>query len=120
MHMEWTGLSRPVQTFSKKKRRFSTVKRVVFREFKKEDAGKGAAKPPPPVRVVLDSKKRRGKTVTLVENIPHNPQVIEELCRTLKTLCGAGGTVEGKTILVQGDHRERVVAKLNELGYKVK
>lgn len=96
------------------------MKRVVFREFKKEVPKKQGAQGPPPVRVVLDSKKRRGKTVTLVENIPHNPQVIEELCRTLKTLCGAGGTVEGKTILVQGDHRERVMAKLNELGYKVK
>lgn len=72
------------------------------------------------VQVYLDSKRRRGKVVTVIAGIQHNPQVIEELAKTLKTLCGAGGTVEGRDILIQGDQRERVVAKLKAMDYKVK
>ena len=71
------------------------------------------------VRVVLDKKQRRGKAVTCILGIQHNPQVIEDHALTLKRLCGAGGTVKGKTIEIQGDHRQKIVAKLKELGYVV-
>lgn len=71
------------------------------------------------VRVVLDTKQRRGKAVTCILGIQHNPQVIEDLALTLKRLCGAGGTLKGKTIEIQGDHRQKIVAKLKELGYVV-
>ncbi len=73
-----------------------------------------------PVVVRLDTKARRGKVVTMISGIPHNPQVIAALAKTLRTLCGAGGTVEGKDILVQGDHRDKIAAKLESLGYKVR
>jgi translation initiation factor 1 len=36
------------------------------------------------------------------------------------SLCGSGGTVKDGVIEIQGDHCERVQAKLSELGYKVK
>lgn len=72
------------------------------------------------VRVRLDTKARRGKAVTMITGIQHCPQVIEDLARKLKVLCGSGGTVEGKDILIQGDHREKVTAHLTGLGYKVK
>ena len=75
------------------------------------DSGKGK------VRVALDSKGRRGKAVTIISGIQHNPQVIDDLAKTLKNLCGAGGTVEGRDILIQGDHREKIAAKLRQLGY---
>lgn len=71
------------------------------------------------VRVFLDTKKRRGKSVTCITGIQHNPQVIEDLAKTLKQLCGAGGTVKGKTIEIQGDHRPKIIARLKELGYQV-
>ncbi len=71
------------------------------------------------VRVVLDTKQRRGKAVTCILGIQHNPQVIEELAVTLKRLCGAGGTVKGKTIEIQGDHREKIIGLLTDRGYVV-
>ena len=46
---------------------------------------------------------------------------LKALAKTLKTICGSGGTVkEGGIIEVQGDHREKVGEKLTVLGYKVK
>lgn len=69
------------------------------------------------VRVILDRKQRRGKSVTVVSGIQHNPQVIQDLAAMLKRYCGAGGTVKGKDIEIQGDHRQKIVAKLRELGY---
>lgn len=71
------------------------------------------------LRVSLDTKGRRGKAVTIVSGIQHNPQVIEKLSKELKNLCGAGGTVEAGDILIQGDHREKITSKLRTLGYKL-
>jgi translation initiation factor 1 len=73
-----------------------------------------------PVRVSLDSKGRKGKVVTIVEGLQHNPDTMEEIARLLKQHCGAGGTVKGRTIEIQGDQRVRVTEKLRALNYVVK
>lgn len=83
-----------------------------------EPASGAPPKGKPPLNVRLDTKARRGKAVTIISDVPHNPQVIADLAKTLKNLCGAGGTVEGKDILIQGDHRDKVIEKLTALGYK--
>ena len=85
---------------------------------KPQDA-KSSNVPAGTVLVRLDTKARRGKAVTLITGIPHNPQVIEKIGKDLKALCGAGGTVENKEILIQGDHRDKVCEKLQALGLKV-
>ena len=72
------------------------------------------------VRVSRDRKGRRGKTVTVVTGLPGGPTMLAELATTLKRLCGSGGTVSGDTVEIQGDHRDRVAAKLTELGHRVK
>jgi translation initiation factor 1 len=58
--------------------------------------------------------------VTLIAGVRGNPAALEELATTLKRLCGCGGGVKDGAIEIQGDHRERLAAKLIELGYKVK
>ena len=72
------------------------------------------------VRVSLDSKGRKGKVVTIVAGLQHDPHTMEMLARVLKQQCGAGGTVKDGLIEVQGDHRERITASLRSLGYVVK
>jgi translation initiation factor 1 len=63
---------------------------------------------------------RKGKVVTLVKNIQHNPQVIDDLATQLKKHCGAGGTVKGKTIEIQGEHIDKIRDFLKKNDYNVK
>jgi len=72
------------------------------------------------ISVKKDTSGRRGKTVTMVSNIQHNPQVIEDLEKQLKQKCGAGGTSYAKTIEIQGDHVDKVRTYLQDEGYNVK
>ncbi|HEX8981163.1 MAG TPA: stress response translation initiation inhibitor YciH [Ktedonobacterales bacterium] len=72
------------------------------------------------VRVMLDRKGRGGKTVTLVMGVPGEAAEVASLGQSLKKLCGSGGTTKDDVIEVQGDHRERIITRLTELGYKVK
>jgi translation initiation factor 1 len=66
--------------------------------------------------VRIERQGRGGKTVTVVENLPGHPERIEEVARALKARCGAGGTVRGRLVEIQGDHRDRVVAALEAMG----
>ena len=72
------------------------------------------------IQVKIDRSGRRGKTVTMISNIQHNPQVIEDLEKKLKQRCGAGGTSYAKTIEIQGEHVEKVKSYLRKEGYDVK
>ena len=72
------------------------------------------------ITVKKDTSGRRGKTVTMISNIQHNPQVIQGLEKKLKQHCGAGGTSYAKTIEIQGDHVEKIRSFLKEEGFDVK
>jgi translation initiation factor 1 len=72
------------------------------------------------VRVMRDRKHRGGKTVTVIAGVPGNESEMAALAQQLKKLCGSGGTVKDGNIEIQGDHCDKVQAKLTELGYKVK
>ncbi len=71
------------------------------------------------VRVRLDTHGRKGKIVTLVSGLVHNPDTMNDIARILKTHCGAGGTVKDRNIEIQGDQRARVSDKLREMNYVV-
>lgn len=72
------------------------------------------------VRVSRESKGRGGKVVTLVRGLDLQPEALAALGKTLRTLCGSGGTVKEGVIEIQGDHCDRVVAHLQAGGMKVK
>lgn len=69
------------------------------------------------LRVMVDRKQRGGKEVTLVTGFIGLTQDIEELGKLLKNKCGSGGSVKDTEILVQGNHRDKIVKILFELGY---
>jgi protein-tyrosine phosphatase len=81
---------------------------------------KEPAKKPPTVKVGRETAGRRGKGVTTVFDVPLDESGLWELAGTLKQRCGTGGTVKDGRIEIQGDQRERIVAELEKLGFKVK
>ncbi len=81
---------------------------------------KEPAKKPVTLKVGRETAGRRGKGVTTVFDLPLDEDGVRELAALLKQRCGTGGTVKDGRIEIQGDQRERIVAELEKLGYKVK
>ena len=72
------------------------------------------------VRIALDRKHRRGKTMTIVTGAPGDDAELGQLCRELKKLLATGGSAHDGQVELQGDHRERVVAYFAARGIKTK
>ena len=72
------------------------------------------------VTVTLETGGRRGKQVSVIRGITHNPQVIEKLEKKLKGQLGTGGTTKGKVIEIQGDHVVKIKDILLKEGYEVR
>lgn len=83
-------------------------------------AAKQPSKKPITAKVGRETSGRRGKGVTTVFDLPLDDNGLKELAATLKQRCGTGGTVKDGRIEIQGDQRERIIAELEKLGYKVK
>lgn len=65
-------------------------------------------------------KRKKGKLVTVVRGLSAVGNDLPALLTKLKTSLGAGGTIEGEDLEIQGEHLERVRQFLAQLGYKVK
>lgn len=72
------------------------------------------------VRVGRETKGRRGKGVTVITDLPLDEKGVADIATTLKTRLGTGGTVKDGRIEIQGDHRDRIVEELEDMGYRVK
>ncbi|MGL4552688.1 MAG: translation initiation factor [Gemmataceae bacterium] len=71
-------------------------------------------------KVGRETGGRRGKCITTVSELALDGREMAELAAVLKQKCGTGGTVKDGRIEIQGDARDRVVAELERLGYRVK
>ena len=69
--------------------------------------------------VKLRREKRRGRPVIVIEGLSTDV-AIAEYAKALKQRCASGGTVKGRAIEIQGDHRETIEAFLHEQGFKTK
>ena len=69
------------------------------------------------LRISLDKRNRGGKMVTLVTGFRGTTADLEALGKLLKMKCGVGGSAKDGEIIVQGDHRQKVLELLQKEGY---
>ncbi len=81
-----------------------------------------AARPPikgiPRAVVRFERSGRRGKEVTVVEHLALSPSERDEWLTALKSSLGCGGSIEGESLMLQGDQRERLRKLLSARGVK--
>lgn len=69
------------------------------------------------LRLNMERAGRGGKTVTLVKGFIGSEEDINVLCKLLKQKCGVGGSAKDGEIIIQGDHRQRLIDVLKKDGY---
>ena len=98
--------------------------RIIYQEFGTNPAIERATPELPPsqqnVRIQASRKGRKGKTVTVINGFQTKPETLAALVKQLKAQCGTGGTVKDNEIEIQGDHTQKLLQILTQLGYKAK
>jgi translation initiation factor 1 len=69
------------------------------------------------LRIRLDSKQRAGKSVTLVTGFIGTAEDLEKLGKQLKNICGTGGSVKDREVIIQGEQRDKILQWLTRNGY---
>ena len=72
------------------------------------------------VRLMRETKGRKGKGVTLITGVPLDDEGLKQMAKALKQKCGSGGSIKDRVIEIQGDHRDVLEKELRALGYAVK
>ncbi len=71
------------------------------------------------LKVSIDRKKRKGKSVTLIDGFVGTDDDLKELAKLLKTKCGVGGSAKNGEIIIQGEFIQKVKDILKAEGYKI-
>ncbi len=69
------------------------------------------------LRLAMERAGRGGKTVTVIRGFVGSEEDMNALCKLLKQKCGVGGTAKDGEIIIQGDHRPRLLEILKAEGY---
>lgn len=71
------------------------------------------------LKIALDRKQRKGKTVVLITGFIGKSDDLENLAKELKNKCGTGGSAKNGEIIIQGEMIEKVKDILRNKGFKV-
>ncbi|PLX09872.1 MAG: translation initiation factor [Marinilabiliales bacterium] len=72
------------------------------------------------LKVFIDRKQRKGKSVTIVAGFVGSKDDLNDLSKLLKTKCGTGGSVKNGEIIIQGEMINKITDFLTKEGYKYK
>ncbi|MFO0940367.1 MAG: translation initiation factor [Pirellulales bacterium] len=64
-------------------------------------------------------KRKKGKMVSVIRGLAAKDNDLPALLTKLKNSCGAGGTIDGDELEIQGDHVAKIQKILKEIGYRV-
>jgi translation initiation factor 1 len=109
------------------KRKSTSKDATVYREFGNETNSdaleRGVPNLPPQqqnIRIQVTRAGKKGKTFSVISGFQHNQESLAQLLKKLKTQCGTGGTIKDNTVEIQGDHKQKLLEILSQLGYKAK
>jgi len=86
----------------------------ICRKIRKEYEGKETLK------IRREIKGRKGKTITSISGVNGDETRIKDLAKELKQAMGTGGSVKDGIILIQGDHRKKIIEWLTRKGHTAK
>ena len=69
------------------------------------------------LRIWLE-RGRGGKEATVIKGFVGSDDSLSDLAKSIKSKCAAGGTAKDGIIIVQGNHRDKVLKLLNDAGFK--
>jgi translation initiation factor 1 len=70
------------------------------------------------IRLAIEKRKKE-KVVTVIRGLSASGNDLPALLARLKDRCGAGGSLDGDTLEIQGNHLDRLRDLLGEIGYKI-
>jgi len=69
------------------------------------------------LKIVVDKKHRSGKVASIIKGFALKETEIEAIAKKLKAFCGSGGSAKDNEIIIQGDHRDKILQWLLKNGY---
>ncbi len=70
------------------------------------------------IRVHLEKKGRGGKSVSIIRGIEMTNAAMKDIEKKIKSKCGVGGSQKNGEIIIQGDHRDKIINLLKSMGAK--